>query len=505
VAVALAVALVLPLAALPLARSLPVWGDARETWTGFLGRFTGQGTSDHPSLDLGLQLDQGLRQRSSTVMLRTRVQPGPDGTIASDGAERLRVATLYHFDGEDWSQGASSLWTPLSGDGYAWPEGLQTWAMEAEPVVVEVEIRAFDQSLVPVTTGPRVLVGLDGAEYDPMTDSVRHTPNLATGAVYTVETYHASADVLPGLTAPAGGPFSPEETLALPDRPSVQALTDQARRLTEGIEGAYAQLQAIEAWLRSAEFTYTLNIPESATGDPVGDFLERKSGYCVHFASAFALMARSLGYPTRVAIGFTAGTATKNEGEREIRGSNSHSWPEVYFEGAGWVPFEPTPSPSSAASASSAPPPSASAAPGGGGAGAGNGAGWLRDNGPRLVVVLVGLLTAGAVVAERRHRRAHATAEEVWAALAEKAQLTGVSLAGDTVRATAEKLAGRIGDERAAAAAVALGQLIEARRYAPPGGDGDDDGRARSYRDLIEAAKPFAPAARAATDPDTTM
>jgi hypothetical protein len=70
--------------------------------------------------------------------------------------------------------------------------------------------------------------------------------------------------------------------------------------------------------------------------------IETRSGYCQQYASAFATLARSLGYPTRVVVGFLPGAAAEGGGY-VVRGTDAHAWPEVYFAEFGWVAFEPTP------------------------------------------------------------------------------------------------------------------------------------------------------------------
>ena len=122
-----------------------------------------------------------------------------------------------------------------------------------------------------------------------------------------------------------------------------------------------AQAQAIEAYLNSDEFTYTLQAPTSTGADAVSTFLlQDRAGYCIHYATSMAVMARILGIPSRIAIGFTSGTPA---GDRyQVTTDNMHAWPELYFEGLGWVPFEPTKSigaSSSDSGTSSAPPSSA--------------------------------------------------------------------------------------------------------------------------------------------------
>ncbi|MDN6624323.1 MAG: transglutaminase-like domain-containing protein, partial [Acidipropionibacterium jensenii] len=88
-------------------------------------------------------------------------------------------------------------------------------------------------------------------------------------------------------------------------------------------------------------FTYSTSAPPGDGFDVMTNFLTRsRSGYCIHFAAAMALMARVEGIPSRVSIGFLPGTRTN--GAWQVRGSNMHAWPELYFQGYGWVRYEPT-------------------------------------------------------------------------------------------------------------------------------------------------------------------
>jgi hypothetical protein len=98
-------------------------------------------------------------------------------------------------------------------------------------------------------------------------------------------------------------------------------------------------------WFRSGQFQYTLDPPPSPVGtDPLISFLtQTHSGSCEQFAGAFVVLTRSLGLPSRVVVGFTAGRYS-GPGEVTIRGADAHAWPQVYLgPRAGWVSFEPTP------------------------------------------------------------------------------------------------------------------------------------------------------------------
>ena len=118
-----------------------------------------------------------------------------------------------------------------------------------------------------------------------------------------------------------------------------------AEDITNGATNPYAAAVAIEAWLRSSGgFTYDEHPPQEPGMPPLVGFVTRtKSGYCQHFAGAMALMLRYLGIPARVAAGFTSGAYDADHGTWRVNDRNAHTWVEVWFEGYGWLPFDPTP------------------------------------------------------------------------------------------------------------------------------------------------------------------
>src|SRR6185437_4819598 len=89
-------------------------------------------------------------------------------------------------------------------------------------------------------------------------------------------------------------------------------------------------------------FTYDTHVVTRANADAVSSFLASKRGYCVQFSSAMAVMARLLGIPARIGVGFLPGTHQAN-GSYTVSLNDAHAWPEIYFTGVGWVRFEPTP------------------------------------------------------------------------------------------------------------------------------------------------------------------
>ncbi|MCR5330727.1 MAG: DUF3488 and transglutaminase-like domain-containing protein [Lachnospiraceae bacterium] len=109
--------------------------------------------------------------------------------------------------------------------------------------------------------------------------------------------------------------------------------------------GDYDRLLALEQALSGFKYDlYTDGIPGyvHTEGDFINHFiLEKREGFCVHYATAFCLLARYLGYPARVVQGYK--TEAPVYETTVIRDGYGHTWPEVYFKGRGWIPFEPTP------------------------------------------------------------------------------------------------------------------------------------------------------------------
>ena len=120
-------------------------------------------------------------------------------------------------------------------------------------------------------------------------------------------------------------------------------VTDLARRITETATTPWEQADAIVRYLNhDGGFVYNDKVARSHSINTLEDFLfADKQGYCEQFASAFAAMARAVGLPTRIAVGYSYGTP--QDGVWHVRNKDAHVWPEVYFAGLGWVPLEPTP------------------------------------------------------------------------------------------------------------------------------------------------------------------
>lgn len=126
-----------------------------------------------------------------------------------------------------------------------------------------------------------------------------------------------------------------------------QQIDPRIRELALQISGkatrSYDKASAIELYLRT-KFGYSLDMPATPPADPLAYFLfQRKEGHCEYFASAMAVMLRTIGIPSRVVNGFRTGEYNDVTGSYIIRGKDAHSWVEAYIPGAGWTEFDPTP------------------------------------------------------------------------------------------------------------------------------------------------------------------
>ena len=258
-------------------------------------------------------------------------------TVQSTQPDYWRLTALDVFDGVEWSAGASaglSVTLPLTGADNALRQVVTidalrgTWLPAASTAVAV----AFENGTV---------------TFDPATATLQTDDQLGKGDTYTVWS-SASADT----AAPTSAALSVPRAV----RPQLLSLANQIVR-DAGAVTPIDKARALEAYFLD-NFTYDLHVAAGSSITDITSFLERRSGYCEQFAATFAAMARVLGIPSRVAIGYRVGTYDERQGEFTVTGRDAHAWPELYFTGRGWVRFEPTPgttgAPASEAPASTA-------------------------------------------------------------------------------------------------------------------------------------------------------
>jgi protein-glutamine gamma-glutamyltransferase len=116
-----------------------------------------------------------------------------------------------------------------------------------------------------------------------------------------------------------------------------------AKSITARMKTPFDKADAMESYLRT-HYAYTLNLTGKPGRSPLSHFLfGTRAGHCEYFASAMAVMLRTLGIPSREVNGFLPGEYNSLGGDYIVRASDAHSWVEVYFPGNGWVTFDPTP------------------------------------------------------------------------------------------------------------------------------------------------------------------
>ncbi len=337
------IAAVSVVAALLLALMIPRYSGIARQHSGVGG--SGSATVIEPVVTLAQQLHSSVNEPLLTVHTST--------------PEYLRLTALEHFDGATFTLGSLS-----AGANAKVSRGLPAVAPgRTQRVEATIDVMpALRERYLPVpyqptkvdVTGDWRLAGRNFTIFSAQTDtSNQHYTVTSQVADPTPESLRAQSaadnllppDVAPSIEVPADLPV---------------AVRERAQGLTDRYATEYDKAAAIQEYLRGPLFHYDLN--GAPTGnDALSEFLfVSHTGYCEQFAGAMAVLARAVGIPARVAVGFTPGLK-QPDGSWQVTNHDAHSWPELWFPQAGWVRFEPTPR-----DASTNPPPYTVPAPGSG-------------------------------------------------------------------------------------------------------------------------------------------
>ena len=465
----------------------------------------------------------------------------------------LRSATLENFQGDSWEPDSRSAERRLD------PSRITDDFSSASVqngifTTTQINSADFSSPWLPVPYAPLSVDGLQGRwTWDPETLTVAALDSNTLHQVYQVRSVmpKLTRAVLEQVVSPPRQSLDPQ-FLALPkDTPDI--IRSTALSVTGKAPTPYDKAVALQDYLRGPDFTYSEQTPlkegyDGSGMDVVAKFLQVKSGYCVHFAAAMAVMAREAGIPSRIAVGYAPGRLTGNkvtvDGEQlteySVDGHNAHAWPELYFEGLGWVPFEPTPTrgqvpayalplstpgangsnpddslnPSGTASSSATPTPAGSPVSGPGTSAAGQSASpagvfWLLAGAALVLLILAspylsrtglrrrrlaalrgaaggGAAAAGGAAAGEGPGAGPPPASVAWAELQDLARDYGLPPAfSDTPRA----FAGRLPDAGAAEPPVQrLLARYERTTYGPPEGRRPEAGHARAELAAVESA-----------------
>ena len=450
-------------------------------------------TTYNPITDLKGQL---LESKARDLLKVTTIDPTPG---------YLRMTALDRFSDDTWS--ASPLVAPPAqrvGNGLPAPPGLAP-GTTVSTATATVTVSDLSVPWLPLGYPARKVTVSGDWRYDERSRTVFSTHADTRDLTYRVTTTRPVPTVGQlGTDEPLDPALDPY--LQLPaDLPRL--VTSTVRRVTAGATSRYEKAVALQAYFRSPQFSYDLQVPQGNGEDALVAFLQNKRGFCEQFAAAMAVMARVAGIPARVAIGFTAGRQL-NRDTWLVTTHDAHSWPELFFPGVGWLQFEPTPTsdgravtpaysvPAAAAApddgtraaAGAAPAPAGESPlrgprPDGAGANAGSESGSLpNDGGGRRrglagggAVVAMALLTtpwlSRRLVRRRRWAAASSPVEQAhaaWAELLDDAVDAGRPVpVSRSPRATATLLVEQVHSAPARAALRAVADAEERARYAP--------------------------------------
>jgi transglutaminase-like putative cysteine protease len=458
-----------------------------------------------------VDLHRDLLQRSHDPAMQIRT--------TSSNVSYFRLAALDEFDGERWKFSDRDVDSKFDlRGGMTTPPGLNArTATRSDTYTVHVS-PAFLSDWLPVPYAPAAVEVGGEWRYDPNTlDIVAANDDVnAAGLTYRV----TSTQALPTFSQLDTAGSAPTSVNArytkLPDSVPFQ-VREVAERVTAKGGSQFQRAVLLQDWFRSeGGFRYSLKVPDGHSGSDILAFLNNRVGYCEQFAAAMALMARELGIPARVAVGFLDATPVRSsQGDPSRSGTqprdylytfaDMHAWPELYFEGAGWVRFEPTPAQRVGAAAppyttgdvsqpqlnnqpiTGLPTPDqpGRAAPPNLNQGLGAAGGSVKQDSTSswwwalAAIALLGLLTPSVVRVAVRRRRLSATggpeqrAEAVWAELRDSMRDLRYDWSVDTPRRTAARLLPLLRRSEAAESALRrLALTVERARFAKAPGDG---------------------------------
>lgn len=330
-ALAAGVVVCLALLVAPLAVGAPGWG----IFPRFDSPFAIGGAT---RLNLSLDLRQSLTTRSTNTVM----------VYASSGAapDTLRLYTLSDFDGHSWARAAPSTVSVPATDGVLWPTAVDDWAGRTRERL-DIQIRSLAEANLPLPSAPRTVDIGPSWEYFPTRDEVTSQTQSTKDLTYSVVTdlgYHDQESLVAAQAAIDDDADAAVDARYLAIAPAIdlERMRTVAQDVTAQASSRYDQALALQQYLRDPmNFRYDTTVTPNGS-DSISEFLDSGEGFCVQFASTMVVLARALGIPARLAVGFLGGEATPDS-TYVVRGSDAHAWPELYFADSGWVRFEPTP------------------------------------------------------------------------------------------------------------------------------------------------------------------
>ncbi|MDQ0221148.1 DUF4129 domain-containing protein [Peribacillus cavernae] len=325
----------------------PQWPDPMSFITSYSDKASGSGGTNRIGYGVDDSSLGGGFENDDTVVFRAQ----------ASASHYWKVENKDFYTGKGWvTARKDESYTQFANtekfNGFAYPPGVETTDLKSTLTV------ALPYTHVPYPE-PLGLTKIDSPKgelyrYHPYNDRI--TSHTAEGDMVKLKRLELSYTLprfdinqLKKMQARDGLKIDPEFMNLYTQIPTVfpERIKELARTITAEESNWYDQAKAIEDYFDGGEFVYdqsNIPYPEDAQ-DYVDQFLfETKRGYCDNYSSAMVMLLRSIDIPARWAKGYTEGTQINVKGERvyEVTNNNAHSWVEVYFPNAGWVPFEPT-------------------------------------------------------------------------------------------------------------------------------------------------------------------
>jgi transglutaminase-like putative cysteine protease len=287
--------------------------------------------------DPNAQLVQELHATTpSNVLVYTTSDTAPD---------YLQIYVLDQLTNSGWQISEPESLTSVSPKLPAPPGLTSTSATTKESTTVTLgdDVGQDDLAALPVPYPATTVTASGAVRADRSTLMVFDSNVALAGLKYTVTSLAESPPDQLLAAAPAAPASITAHYLSVPS--SYDSLRDLALSVVRaaGAKDQFADAVALQDWLANGKFAYTLKAPTVLSAAGLTNFLEvTKKGYCQQFSFAMAVLARLLGIPSRVAVGYTSGTAVSGD-TWLVTTHDAHAWPELYFQGYGWLRFEPTP------------------------------------------------------------------------------------------------------------------------------------------------------------------
>jgi transglutaminase-like putative cysteine protease len=294
----------------------------------------------------------GIYALNPLVSVRRQLVRGGDAEVlryrTTDGAapEYLRMYSLDRFDGETWTTAPPHAGKDARISDKELPPDPAMGAVPSRTVTTTITINSQVHGLdvLPLPYPPTKVDIKGDWRVDSRSLTVFSSRDSAGGRSYTVTSVRPEPTYQELVTnAPPPEPIA-ARYLGVPDSLG-DDIADLATDATAGAATPYEKAVKLQEYFTEpGRFTYSLDAPPlSRRGGALRHFLfTSRTGYCEQFAASMALLARLVGIPARVGMGYTAGTQAA-DGSWVVQTKDAHAWPELYFAGVGWLRFEPTP------------------------------------------------------------------------------------------------------------------------------------------------------------------